>query len=85
MRLRHTLPLLPTLISGMSRSPEAVTRTWDFEYDQLGKCLAGFTDEVGRWEVAADGDNHVLSQQAQSDRRIFNVTLVRARATRTWT
>ena len=36
----------------------------------------GFTNEVGQWEVAKDGDNHVLYQKAKNDDATFNVALV---------
>jgi hypothetical protein len=49
--------------------------TWDFEADEPGRIAKGFTNEVGRWEVAKDGDNHVLAQKAKNDDPIFNVAL----------
>ena len=33
-------------------------------------------NEVGQWEVAKDGDNHVLYQKAKNDDATFNVALV---------
>jgi hypothetical protein len=49
---------------------------WDFESDAVGKPARGFTTEVGRWEVARDGDNHVLAQLAENENRVYNVALV---------
>ncbi|APW61918.1 hypothetical protein [Paludisphaera borealis] len=49
---------------------------WDFESDAVGKPAKGFATEVGRWEVALDGDNHVLAQLAENENRVFNVALV---------
>ena len=46
--------------------------SWDFEADEPGRIAKGFTNEVGRWEVAKDGDNHVLAQQAKNDDPTFN-------------
>ena len=36
----------------------------------------GVHAEVGSWEVAQDGDNHVLAQKARNDDDTFNVALV---------
>ena len=52
------------------------TPTWDFESDQPGKIAKGFSGQVGTWEVARDGDNHVLAQKAKNDDDTFNVVLV---------
>jgi hypothetical protein len=49
---------------------------WDFEDDTPGKIAKGFQNEVGQWEVALDGTNHVLYQKAKNDDPVFNVTLV---------
>lgn len=49
---------------------------WDFESDAVGKPAEGFTAEVGRWEVAQDGGNHVLAQLAENGNRVYNVALV---------
>jgi hypothetical protein len=49
---------------------------WDFEADTPGAIAKGFTNEVGRWEVATDGGNHVLYQKAKNDDDTFNVALV---------
>ncbi len=54
----------------------AAKTTWDFEKDEPGKIARGFTNEVGQWEVARDGDNHVLYQKARNDDATFNVALV---------
>jgi hypothetical protein len=76
MRPRHALMLIATLISGMSLAAEATKKIWDFEKDEPGKIANGFTNEVGQWEVAKDGDNHVLYQKAKNDDATFNVALV---------
>jgi len=51
-------------------------QSWDFESNAPGKIASGFTGEVGRWEVAIDGTNHVLAQRAESENRIFNLVLL---------
>ncbi len=50
-------------------------QTWNIETDETGKLPNGFSNEVGRWEVAKDGNNHVLAQKAKNDDAIFNVAL----------
>jgi hypothetical protein len=55
----------------------AARRVWDFESDEPGKIARGFSAEVGTWEVARDGDNHVLFQKAKNEDAVFNVALVR--------
>ena len=76
MRSRRTLPLIVILISGMSLAGDSTKKTWDFESDEPGKIAKGFINEVGQWEVAKDGDNHVLYQKAKNDDSTFNVALV---------
>ena len=76
MRLGHALPLIAALISGMSLAAEAAKKTGDFEKDEPGKIAESFSNEVGQWEVAKDGDNHVLHQKAKNEDATFNVTLV---------
>ena len=76
MRLRHVLPLLATGIAGLALAAEATKRVWDFEADAPGKIAKGFTNEVGEWQVATDGENHVLYQKARNEDAIFNVALV---------
>jgi hypothetical protein len=49
---------------------------WDFEDDAPGKIAKGLQNEVGQWEVALDGTNHVLYQKAKNDDPTFNVALV---------
>ena len=64
---------------GRSRRPSpgrAARKVWDFASDEPGKIARGFTNEVGRWEVVKDGDNHVLAQKAKNDDAMFNVALV---------
>jgi hypothetical protein len=51
-------------------------KTWNFESDEPGKIVPGFTNEVGTWEVVRDGDNKVLAQKAKNDDDTFNVVLV---------
>jgi hypothetical protein len=66
-------------IFGDFRSTSATTRAktvWSFESAQPGKIAKGFTAEVGTWEVARDGQNHVLEQKAKNDDDTFNVVLV---------
>jgi hypothetical protein len=75
MRLRHILPIIGGLASVIAFASEATMKTWDFENDEPGKIATGFTNEVGRWEVALDGNNHVLYQKAKNDDATFNVTL----------
>jgi hypothetical protein len=58
-----------------SAPPGAGKRSWDFESDAPGKIAQGFTNEVGRWAVVKDGNNHVLAQSARSDDATFNVAL----------
>lgn len=48
----------------------------DFESDSPDRVARGFTNEVGRWEVARDGTNQVLAQRAENRMSVFNVTLV---------
>ena len=55
--------------------PEADKKTWDFQADAPGKIARGFTNEVGRWEVARDGDNLVLAQLAKNEDDVFNLAL----------
>lgn len=52
-------------------------KVWDFESDAPGAAAKGFSAEVGTWEVAKDGDNHVLFQKAKNEDAVFNVALVR--------
>jgi len=62
-------------IFGMAPGGEGSKKTWSFESDETGKIATGFTNEVGQWEVAKDGDNHVLYQKAKNDDATFNVAL----------
>jgi hypothetical protein len=75
MQLRTGLRLIAALISGMAVAAEATKKSWDFEKDEPGRIAAGFTNEIGQWEVAQDGDNHVLYQKAKSDDATFNLAL----------
>jgi hypothetical protein len=76
MRPQHALTLIALLISAISLADETTKKTWDFEKDEPGKIANGLTNEVGMWEVANDGDNHVLYQKAKNDDATFNVALV---------
>ncbi len=76
MRLRHVLPLFATVIAGLALAAGEAKRTWDFEADAPGQIAKGFTNEVGQWEVATEGENHVLYQKARNEDAIFNVALV---------
>jgi hypothetical protein len=64
---------------GHFRSTLATTSAktvWSFESDEPGKIAKGFTAEAGTWEVARDGEHHVLAQKAKNDDSTFNVVLV---------
>jgi hypothetical protein len=63
------------LIAAASVAGEGKKKTWDFEADPPGAIARGFTNEVGQWEVALDGGNHVLYQKARNDDDTFNVAL----------
>jgi len=67
---------LMVLIASLFPQTAPTKKLWDFEKDTPGKIAHGFTNEVGRWEVAKDGTNHVLAQRAESEDRVFNVTLI---------
>jgi len=54
----------------------AMAGVWDFESDAPGRPAKGFAVQVGRWEVAMDGENHVLTQLAESPKKVYNVALV---------
>jgi hypothetical protein len=70
------LAIVMVLVLGVSFNADAAEKTWDFESDAPGTIAKGFTNEVGQWEVAKDGDNHVLHQKAKNDDSTFNVALV---------
>ena len=72
MKLQATLSLIAALLLGIA----AQKQVWNFESDTPGKIAKGFRNEVGRWEVKKEGENHVLYQMAKSDDDTFNVTLV---------
>jgi Domain of Unknown Function (DUF1080) len=61
---------------GMIRAADDTRKTWDFQSDEPGKMARGFSGEVGTWEVALDGENHVLAQKAKNPDDAFNVALV---------
>jgi Domain of Unknown Function (DUF1080) len=76
MRQQHAMPLTVALVSCTLLAAGAARKTWDFEKDEPGKIAEGFSNEVGRWEVAKDGDNHVLFQKAKNEDATFNVALI---------
>jgi hypothetical protein len=76
MRPPHSLSVVAALISGLSLAAQATNKTWNFDADMPGMIARGFTSVVGQWEVASDGDNHVLYQKAKNDDATFNVALV---------
>ena len=51
-------------------------RSWAFESDSPGAIASGFTNVVGDWEVAKEGENRVLHQKAKNDDATFNVAFV---------
>jgi len=61
----------PSLLRGEVRAK----KTWDFEADEPGKLPKAFSSETSRWEVATDGNNHVLAHKAKNDDATFNVAL----------
>jgi hypothetical protein len=65
-----------TAIAAATRAGAGDKKTWDFESDTPGAIAKGFTNEVGQWEVATDGSDHVLYQKAKNDDDTFNVALV---------
>ena len=52
-----------------------VTKTYDFESEEVGKPASGFLTAVGGWSVVMDGTNRVLAQTAQSADSAFNLVL----------
>jgi hypothetical protein len=70
------LALTGAVVSAALAASQAGKKSWDFESDTPGKIAQGFTNEVGQWEVAKDGDNQVLFQKAKNDDATFNVALV---------
>jgi hypothetical protein len=75
MRLFCMLSPAAVLIPCLSFTADASEKVWDFESDAPGTIAKGFTNEVGHWEVAKDGDNQVLYQKAKNDDSTFNVAL----------
>jgi hypothetical protein len=76
VELRHALLLLVVLTACASWADESAKKTWNFESDAPGTIAKGFSNEVGQWVVAKDGDNQVLHQKAKNDDATFNVALV---------
>jgi hypothetical protein len=76
--LRGVLFTCVVAIGGISHgmAADSAKKTWDFEKDEPGKIAAGFSTEVGQWEVTKDADNHVFYQNAKNDDATFNVALV---------
>ncbi len=62
--------------SGPAPDDAAAKRAWNFESDTPGATATGVTTEVGQWKVVRDGGNHVLAQEAESERRTYNLALV---------
>ena len=54
--------------------------SWNFDKDKVGEIAKGFTNEVGKWEVAPDSTApskpNVLAQLAKSSGSTFNITIV---------
>jgi hypothetical protein len=63
-------------LSAPLRAGDGARRTWDFESDTPGAIARGFTNEVGRWEVAKVDGNHVLAHKASNENATFNIALV---------
>ncbi len=68
-------PMATHAAPSLRRGEMPPKKTWDFEADEPGKLPKGFSNEVGRWEVARDGHNHVLAQKAKNEDATFNVAL----------
>jgi Domain of Unknown Function (DUF1080) len=64
------------IATGMATSRDGGKRSWNFESDEPGVIAKGFTNEVGDWEIAKEGDNRVLYQKAKNEDAKFNVALV---------
>jgi hypothetical protein len=62
----------PETARGADSDSGASKRVWTFDTDQPDKIAPGFTNEVGRREVAQDGDNRVLAQKARNVDATFN-------------
>lgn len=78
-----TLLASAAITTGSSAGRESgapAKKVWDFESDAPGAIAKGFSAEVGTWEVAKDGSNHVLFQKAKNEDAVFNVALVRGTA-----
>ena len=61
---------------GMATARDGGKRAWDFEADEPGAIAKGFSNEVGDWEIAKEGDNRLLYQKAKSEDATFNLALV---------
>lgn len=72
---RSSATLLLIALIGMNPSAGRSVN-FDFESDSLAGTAAGFTAQVGRWEVVRDGANQVLAQRAENRISEFNVTLI---------
>ena len=64
------------LVSILALTAAGEPRTWDFERETPGKIARGFTNEVGRWQVAEVDGNKVLAQTAENDDPVFNIALI---------
>ena len=74
---RNSLAVVAILGLTAMATPSGGKREWTFESDKPGMIASGFSNEVGQWEVALDGGNHVLYQKAKNEDATFNVTLTR--------
>lgn len=63
------------LLAALVGAGDEVKRTWTFDDDSPGTIARGFTNETGKWVVAASGAGKVLAQTARSGDDTFNVAL----------
>ncbi len=61
---------------GMATARDGGKRSWDFESDEPGAIAKGFSNEVGDWEIAKEGDNRLLYQKAKNEDATFNLALI---------
>lgn len=76
MHSRRTFWIMVPLVIVALAADAAGQRVWDFTKDAVGAIPNGVSVFAGRWEVAVQGDNHVLVQKAASDQRVFNLALI---------
>jgi 3-keto-disaccharide hydrolase len=65
-----------SLTSRFALAGDGQKKVWNFDGEAVGKIARGFSNEVGRWEVARDEARQVLYQKARNEDATFNVTLV---------